>query len=135
MELNSMIIKAVARKIHTAITEKHNSELIEFINAYSPSDTYKKCEGLINEQKSLLVKRDKIIEQLDKINIQLDDIFSENSIKSWCSYEQKLEALKKSEFDKTVPNMETIKDDIVIAAIGESNVDAIVEQLMKQYGY
>jgi hypothetical protein len=126
MKLNNTQINALASKFHDEIeeiiNEKNKIDKEKQLEQYRPN--YQKAINLLKENKWLDSVKIKLTKH-STIDVKLKDSF-EDFTDSWA-----FRTMLKTKYK--VPELQDIKNDIIIATIDTSSVEEIIEQLKEKY--
>ena len=135
-KLNKQEVKAVANRIVRELTEKARLDRLRYISEYIPSPNYLKAETLVNEFLKLSKEECKIIDKKSKTYNELRNFLGSLGINGYFTVtEEILKKIIDIEYGvKEIPEVESLKEDIVIAGIDDTfDVEKFIKDKISEY--
>ena len=135
--LNNSEIKAVANKILKKLQQLKEEKRQDLIDNYVPSDLYNELDGYLTQADYLKSEIDQCQKNVQYINKCIDQLISEHELKTKYFYDKQeiLQSVIDKEYPvEELPTIEDLKQDLIIANIGESfDVDKYINEQLEKY--
>ena len=135
--LNNSEIKAVANKILKKLQQLKEEKRQDLIDNYVSSDLYNELDGYLTQADYLKSEIDKCQKNIQYINKCIDQLISEHELKTKYFYDKQeiLQSVIDKEYPvEELPTIEDLKQDLIIANIGENfDVDKYINEQLEKY--
>ena len=135
--LNNSEIKAVANRILKKLQQFKEEKRQDFIDNYVPSDLYNELDGYLTQADYLKSEIDKCQKNVQYINKCIDQLISEHELQTKYFYDKQeiLQSVIDKEYPvEELPTIEDLKQDLIIANIGENfDVDKYINEQLEKY--
>ena len=134
-KLNKQEVNAIANKIVRELTEKARLDRLRYMSEYIPSPNYIKAESLVNEYLKLDKEKCHIDEQKSHVYDKISNLCATLGFNRYPVNEEILKEIMDREYEvKEIPSVESLKEDIIIAGIGDSfAVEKFIKDKLSEY--